>query len=144
MNNHLDILLNDSRLLLALTLLLLRCGDVERQPGPPDDVDLAAEAGVPAGDHVRRGKVSDLLVLSQNVRGLGDSKKVRHLSNREKVRQLSCEVLAIKSSVQKVQIVCTRHTTVPRVPLYVSMLRCLCVRVDLAVGLYDLGFSTLY
>ncbi len=54
------------------------------------------------------------------------------------------EVLAVKFSVQEVQIVRTRGMTVPRVPLYESMFRYLCVRVDLVVELYGLGFSTLF
>ena len=67
---------------------LLRCGDVEAQPGPAvadndaltRDHDTTQELGQAARKGSRSAPV-ELQVISQNVRGLSDSKKVRHLVN---------------------------------------------------------------
>ena len=87
--------------------LLAKCGDIESNPGPflppPHVADrfvqdhVAGPAGDEAADWVAdndglqvqpgrgRGKVtptrSDLQVLTQNIRGLSDSKKTRHIVN---------------------------------------------------------------
>ena len=79
-------------------ILLLRCGDVARNPGPDqalprDDVNATAVPDPSTNDVLRevrhddqqnvqrvKGK-SELQVVSLNVRGLGDRKKVRHLVN---------------------------------------------------------------
>ena len=55
-------------------ILLLRCGDVERLPGPRNTGDQNSGTARPS---VR----PNLFVLSYNVRGLGDEKKLRHLMN---------------------------------------------------------------
>ena len=66
--------------LLLLLILLLRCGDVEQNPGPGPGLQSRED-----GKHVepsgRNKLTSDLQVISLNVRGLNDKKKVRHLVN---------------------------------------------------------------
>ena len=64
-----------SRLTLRLRLLLLRAGDVESQPGPGPGPTSAEQ------DTTRTQTKPCLQVMSYNVRGLSDSKKVRHLIN---------------------------------------------------------------
>ena len=54
----------------GLNLLRLRCGDIEAHPGP---------VTVPAQE--KQDQKATLQLVTQNVRGLGDSKKVRHLIN---------------------------------------------------------------
>ena len=63
---------------------LLRCGDVHPNPGPGLDPGPGPEAvdGNVNGGHEKRITKCHLQVISQNVRGLGESKKVRHLINR--------------------------------------------------------------
>ena len=74
--------IDPGKLQLAERLLLLRGGDVAQNPGPGiDGADGQGVLGQEGEQEPKRAKVSDLLVLSQNVRGLGDSKKVRHLIN---------------------------------------------------------------
>ena len=65
--------------------LLLRCGDMETNPGPQPDADGQDASDVPEvpGEGGKRSlKGIELQVVTQNVRGLSDSKKVRHLVNR--------------------------------------------------------------
>ena len=88
------------------TTWLLQCGDIEANPGPALDQEEVRHQGQPqrpqlllqpqhqvrqANDAGERPAKSQLQVLSQNVRGLGDSKKVRHLVN-------SCYKLAKNSA----------------------------------------------
>ena len=51
-------------------ILLLRCGDIEQNPGPE-----------PRGEQQRK-KFSSTVVTSYNVRGINDEKKLRHLINK--------------------------------------------------------------
>ena len=71
-------------------LTLMRSGDVELNPGPLSGFSESAETeGDCREQHDHRGNSRkgngnskcDLLVMSFNVRGLGDSKKLRHLVN---------------------------------------------------------------
>ena len=68
---------------------ILRCGDIESNPGPipqlqpqpqPFRSDGQSSGQDGASSTVKPSK-SQLQVITQNVRGLGDSKKVRHLVN---------------------------------------------------------------
>ena len=62
---------------------LLRCGDVAPIPGPDGLGDAGAAAqGVRTGTNANGSCKAELQVMSQNLRGLGDSKKVRHLINK--------------------------------------------------------------
>ena len=76
-----------------LALLLHRCGDVHENPGPdpaqttqPGGPDLRRGHGGLGGDRQQGGRKAnvrpDLLILTYNVRGLGEAKKVRHLINK--------------------------------------------------------------
>ena len=62
----------------SVTKDILRGGDIESNPGP----NPGSAGGQPAGtvSNTRTPK-HQLQVITQNVRGLGDSKKVRHLVN---------------------------------------------------------------
>ena len=82
---------------------LLRCGDIEANPGPgpvrePNVVQIRMKP---------KGVQAVLQVISQNVRGLSDSKKVRHLVNK-------CYKLS-KASIDS--IYCFQETYVPKLDL---------------------------
>ena len=64
------------------SMLLFRCGDVESNPGPVNDEgpERRQQGQEQGGQSGSRGR-SALQVITQNVRGLGDTKKVRHLIN---------------------------------------------------------------
>ena len=70
---------NPSRLTLRLQSLILRSGDVETHPGPRDP--LGTNPGTLEQDVATTRLKPCLQVLTYNVRGLSDSKKVRHLIN---------------------------------------------------------------
>ena len=66
-NKHKSFSRDDQRPYSWLRLLLLRGGDIKKNPGPDDCQKL---------------RQADLLVTSYNVRGLNDEKKLRHLINK--------------------------------------------------------------
>ena len=63
-----------------MLLLLLRCGDIEENPGPGPTV-TEGNTEPYSTPSKPRGNLSDLQILTLNVRGLNDTKKVRHLVN---------------------------------------------------------------